>query len=207
MTAHRGSVLFIILIVLLALGGGTYVYTQNVAKHSPTQTYGKTECHENDTYFVIEGNRAGADVGTDHLVKYKVTKNQQFECTYTVGEGDFEIKNGSAEYFLALENDFLILDSGTGPSPRGLIVYDLTKRSKVFSDMYVRVDSTNPVSVHDNEIEYWAKTSEEVTADNCPELAMHEKDGLGSVIASHTRLNLLGMTKEELGERRCVAVQ
>ncbi len=169
-------------------------------------------CHESQRYFVIEENHTG-DVGSDHLIKYKNTPNQHFDCEYIVEKGetgpsewttsdDFEIKNEGAEYFLALEGDFLILDSGTGPQPRGLIIYDLKERTKIFSDRYSR-----PISVSNNTIDYWAETQEKVTKENCLELATYEAQGLGAAIEAHVILNLSTFNKHELGDKRCASRQ
>ena len=52
-------------------------------------------------------------------------------CEYVAKPDDLEIRNEWAEYFLGLQGDLLILDSGTGPDPRGLIIWDLKKQKKV----------------------------------------------------------------------------
>ncbi len=84
----------------------------------------KVVCHESDDYLVVE--RENEEAGNDFLVKYK-RPDSESECKYQVEEGDFEIKNEWAEYFMALHRDLLILDSGTGPDPRDFIIWDLGK--------------------------------------------------------------------------------
>ena len=175
--------------------------TSILVTKSSAASANEATCNESPKYFVVEENHTG-DVGTDHLIKYKTTESQHFECKYVVEKTDFEIKNEWADYFLALENNFLILDSGTGPATRGLIVYDLTKRANVFSDTYSR-----PIIVKDSTIDYWAETQEKATQANCPELATYEGGGLGAAIDTHVILNLSTLTKKELGEKRCDARQ
>lgn len=154
-------------------------------------------CVSNDKYFVIEKNLTDS-VGADHLVKYKTNANQNLSCEYIVGNGDFEIKNEWAEYTLALENNFLILDSGTGPDPRGLIIYNLSSRKKVYTDEYFQ-----PVLIQNNTINYWSPTSQKATNENCPKLNEYTSSGLGAGIDSHVVLDLLTLSKKELEEYRC----
>src|SRR5436190_7559815 len=47
----------------------------------------------------------------------------------------FTIKQRFA-YFVALVDQYLVLDSGTGPNNRGLDVYDLDENTKVFSAVH-----------------------------------------------------------------------
>lgn len=158
-------------------------------------------CVGNTKYFVIESDLTDS-VGSSHLVKYKGNENQNYECKYVVNNGDLEIKNEWAEYILALENNFLILDSGTGPSPRGLIVYDLITRKKVYTDLY-----SKPVNIQNGTIDYWAESTEKATKENCQKFQEYEKDGLGSAIDVHISIDLKTLVKKELGEKRCDARQ
>jgi hypothetical protein len=159
-------------------------------------------CIKNDKYFVISNNLADS-VGSDILVKYKSSPNQIISCEYVVGAGDFGIKNEWAEYLLALENNLLILDSGTSPDPRGLIIYDLSNRKKVYEDEYF----SQSVKIQNNTIDYWRPTDIKVTAKNCPNLSEFEKNGTGEGIDSHVILNLSDFSLRELGEYRCTGRQ
>lgn len=158
-------------------------------------------CVSNTKYFVIESNLTDS-VGANHLVKFKTSENQNFDCKYVVEKGDFEIKNEWAEYALALENNFLILDSGTGPDPRGLVVYDLNLRKKIYEDSY-----SQPINIQNNIVDYWTGTTKPVTEQNCPEFKQWEEGGSGSAIDAHVSLNLSTLVKKELGEYRCSARQ
>lgn len=157
-----------------------------------------SDCYDSPQYTIIENNHT-KEGGSVFLIKYKTKENQVIECKYTVESGDFEIKKNEFEYFLALENDFLILDGGTAINPRGFIVYDLVKRAKVFNDIYFR-----PAKVQDNTIEYWTETQEKVTQANCPDLAKYEATDLGAEIYAHVILDLSTLTKKNL-EHVCSA--
>ena len=77
-------------------------------------------CNDSADYFIITKEIPGW-VGSDILVKYKASAGQSFDCAYIAEDGDFEIKNEDAEYFLGVKGDHLLIDSGTSPSPRGLM--------------------------------------------------------------------------------------
>ena len=103
-----------------------------------------------------------------------------------------------ATYFVSLENNFLIIDHGTAPDPRGLIVYDLNLQKKVYSDRY-----SKPIEIKDDTITYWSPISQKVTVENCPESTGWYKNGLGAGIESHITLSLQDFSVKELGESRC----
>lgn len=161
----------------------------------------ESDCVSNDKYFVVENDLVD-NVGSNILVKYKSTKDQKYSCEYLPGDSDFQIKNEFAEYVLALENNFLILDSGTGPPPRGLIIYDLINRKKVFTDSY-----SNPIAVNNGTVTYWRPVNTKPDEINCPDLTEYTSRGLRAVIEAHVVLTLSTLNKTELGEYRCSATQ
>jgi hypothetical protein len=157
-------------------------------------------CVSNNKYFVISKNKTDS-VGTNILIKYKSSPNQNLSCDYLYSDGDFKIE-GDAEYIMALENNFLILDSGTGPDPRGLIVYDLNLRKKIYEGSY-----SKPVDVQNNTVNYWAETTKIATEQNCPELKTWQNGGLEAAIDARVSLNLITLIKKESGEYRCSSRQ
>lgn len=152
-------------------------------------------CHESPQYLIVE--RSTGEVGTDFLVKYKSPRAGAIACKYTVAAGDLEIKNESAEYFLALQGDLLILDSGTGPDPRGLVLWDLKKRQKAWSGTY-----SEPMEVKPDHLAYWMETGEANDA-NCPERKEWESHGLGAAIETRVRLNLSDFSVTKFADTRC----
>ena len=158
-------------------------------------------CHNSPQYFIITRALDGS-VGSDTLVKYKATADAQFPCRYVVAQGDFEIKNGSAEYFLAITNHFLIFDSGTAPDPRVMIVYDLSKRAKIYMDKY-----SKPTLTKDNLVSYWTPTDKKVTITSCPKMNEYISGGLGVGIDVYITLDMNTLIKKESGEYRCTPRQ
>lgn len=158
----------------------------------------KPRCHESLSYLVVE--RATGGVGTDLLVKAREIKDPP-SCDYTIGHSDFEIKNEDAEYFLALQGDRLILDSGTGPDRRGLIVWDLRSRKKVFSGTY-----SQPYEIGDGFVRYWMETAQG-NERNCQTFSANAALSLGSAIETKVELRLADLSIQKTSETRCAPRQ
>jgi hypothetical protein len=135
-------------------------------------------------------------------VKYKTSAGQTFPCAYDVAAGDFQTPSSSPDFFLAFAGNFLVIDSGTGPEPRGLVVYDLVTRGRVFVDSY-----SSLVSVATNTINYWSPMNATPTGANCPQFSEYQKDGLGMVIEEYITLKLPNFTKMGSGQYRCSPTQ
>ncbi|MFA7309750.1 MAG: hypothetical protein WC050_02490 [Candidatus Paceibacterota bacterium] len=193
-----------ILVLIVVLGiGAVYVLTKKEKTpiaEAPVTGLG-LECHDSSKYFVVQKSLADS-VGSNILVKYKASLDQELPCAYTVENGDFEIRNVVAEYFLTFTDNFLVLDSGTAPPPRGLVVYDLRSRARVFTDTYAR-----PVTVTGDTIEYLSKTNQKPTLQNCPNLDDYTTSGLGAVIMSKVSVDLNSLNKTRSGEIECMATQ
>ncbi len=187
-----GAVIIMLLMVTFLL------LSQN--EEAPAMLADGSVCSEHGSYLVIE-RTLGDSVGTDILVA-EVLEGSTRVCAYEVLPGDFEVKNEVAEYFLALEDNFLILDSGTAPEPRGLIVYDVTQEEKVFEDTY-----SSPVMVEDGTLRYWHTSTTEPTAAHCPQLTEWESYGLSAAMESLVELDLNTLEITELDELRCAARQ
>lgn len=158
----------------------------------------KPVCHHSPLYLVVERETGG--VGTDFIIKKKGNK-RHVSCDLTIDSLDFELKNERAEYFLAIQGDLLILDSGTGPDPRGLIIWNIESQKKVFSGSY-----SGPYTVENGLMKYWLET-EDATARNCPSLKKNAENGLGSVIETRVQLNLNDFTVKRSSKKRCAPRQ
>ena len=166
-----------------------------------------TTCYQNPKYFVI-AQQDTLSAGDNILIKYKTNADQNISCEYSVDKTDYELKNTCsygpvcylAQYVSNIEGNLLIVDEGTGPDNRNIIIYDLTKRAKVFSDTY----STGDLSyLQNNTIIYWVNTNEIANKQNCPEIDEYQKMGGKAVLESKISLNLSSLTKNGLGEYRC----
>jgi hypothetical protein len=153
-------------------------------------------CYESTKYFIVAREVQGR-TGTDFLVKYKINPKDKLSCNYNPANGDFEIKNEWAEYFSGLKNDLLILDSTTGPGPSGLIIWDLTKRKKVYEGYWTDSEDSG-----DNSLVYWMETGEATHA-NCPELEKWHSQGLEAARETKVILNLSNFQITKTNQTRC----
>ncbi len=156
-------------------------------------------CYQNSKYFIVS-KLLKTGPGSDILIKYK-DSNPNISCIYQVHSTDFEIKdNGESYYFLSLQDDFLILDSGTSASIRGITVFNLNNRQKILSDSYLLVEQ--PV-INNNSISYWTSTNKIATKDNCSNFEQYLKIGNPIVIRAQVIFDLKNLTKQETGNYRC----
>lgn len=159
----------------------------------------RPECHDEGRFRVIA--KPTESVGTDFLVKQLGRGRSIPPCKYLVREGDFEIRNENAEYFLGMAGSFLVLDSGTAPEPRGLVIWDLQKRQKVFTGSY-----SKPVSIDESGITFWQPGGEATDA-NCPQAAGWRAQGLGAALETEVRLGFADMKPVAGAATRCAARQ
>jgi len=193
----------ILVLAILIVVVGVYFITKRVEAptvEEPLTTSG-LECYNSAKYFAIQKSLVDS-VGSDILIRYKISPSGNFPCAYTMTSEDFEIKNVQAEYFLTFTDNFLVLDKGTAPEPRGLVVYDLNSRKIVFTDSYAK-----PVVVVGDSITYFSKTDIKPTIQNCPDLNAYTSNGLGAVIMSKVTVNLLSLNKVDTGVTECIATQ
>ena len=173
----------------------------NLAVTASASADGSVRCYQNEAYFVAEKY---SEEQQHILIKNKTANDPNYACSYLVEAADFEIKD-AATFYLNLVNNFLLVDKGTAPGTRGLDIYDLSSRAKVYSGYYGSGET--PIEVVDNSIMFWEPTSIKATSDNCPDLAENEKNYFTSVIEEYTKFDLLSLERTSLNEFRCAARQ
>lgn len=173
----------------------------NCKTSAPVSAVASGNCHESDQYFIVTQNRDG-EVGQDILIKKKSSPSDTPQCVYQKGAGDIELTDNGPTYALALIGQYLLLDSGTAPFPRGLAVYDISKQAQVYTDRY-----SGPTKAGEHSYTYWQPIDTEPTAANCPNLAEWQANGLGAGMERHVTLDLATLQVKDLGETRCSARQ
>jgi hypothetical protein len=107
-------------------------------------------------------------------------------------------------WFLAMKEHDLLIDEGTGPGPRGLVIYDLAKSDTVLSTDYC---DDLPVYIdHTSRLIFWNATWTATRA-TCPDYDKIEKEGLEPIMVEKCSFDLLGSSLKRLHEVRCVATQ
>ena len=186
-------------------GGNVVMYGPNSRKRCVTD-FEKTPkvytegCLENSKYLVTYNDASDPNELTT-LVKYK-NGNQNPVCEHKADEGDLEIKNEHAEGFFGLAGNFIIFDSGCCPHPRGLIIYDIEKKERVFRDRYME-----PIEINEDNVLYWSPMDTMATRANCHEYDEYTNEGFGAIIARYVRLNLSDLSLTDLDQKRCSITQ
>lgn len=183
------------IVVLIGIGLGAWFYMQETPlQEEVALPESDTECYTFPGYTLITRARAAA-VGEDILIKHT---DEDIPCVYEKVSGDIELASAEAMYALLIIGDKLLLDEGTAPPPRGLSVYDLAKGEVVYTDRY-----NTPTEEGSGTFTYWQPIDTKPTAENCPDLAMLEQNGLGAGIERRVILTLETLEVVDLKEVRC----
>ena len=162
------------------------------------------ECRESDAYLAIEKSKAFSDrpgANVSILLKKKAG-DAPMPCLFDIADGDIEISEDGPTYLLDMVGSYLILDHGTAPPPRGLSVYDIAAKHVIYEDHYNR-----PIAKGEGTFTYWQPIDTPATAENCPEMATWQVQGLGAGIEREVTLTLSDLTLAPSGAQRCTARQ
>ena len=156
------------------------------------------QCYSNDRYHVVM--RPYPDDAGNQFAVTKLNGAAPAACTFDDAKANLVIgKAGDPLWYAELSGDSLILSRSTGPQG-DLVVYDLTTGKPILD---VPADE---YELKGSKLSFWERTAE-ATADNCPDFAENQANGLGSVTAVRKTFDLGTKTVAETGESKCVAVQ
>lgn len=94
----------------------------------------ESTCYLSPRHIVVERRRA-QEVGSDFYIRSR----ERRRCDADSLSGDWVLRDEWAASFSAIRGDALILDSGTGPDIRYLILIDVAKRKRLAEVPYVEV--------------------------------------------------------------------
>lgn len=198
----RNIFLFLILVALLCIAWLIYAF-YHVNPSTPPTTEANANCYESAQYLVIDKNPGLP--GLDLAIRHKSDPNEIISCEAEASlsaQGATILQNDLPEDVIGLSEQFLIIDSGTAPPPRGLIVYNLDTQTSTFMDTY-----SPPVTIATGTITYWEKTKTAPTPSNCSNLSQFQTEGLDAVIEEQISLDLATLKKTDLGQMQCVPTQ
>lgn len=152
------------------------------------------KCFRYARYMVATGR-----MGYDIYVKNIERKDSYVPCKQVIKDYDFVLKN---EFFWGIWDKLLFIDSGTGPDPRILLIYDLEKKERVFTGDY-----SSPIILKDDGKLYFWQGSDVATKDNCPDYEEWERGGLGAAIETRVFLDLERFVIRKTTETRCAPRQ
>lgn len=148
---------------------------------------------------------SNTEVGEEIRI-YKTKGNKGNNCSENMHTPYFTFEKNNenwAFYFFGIADNFLFIDSGTGPDYRTIYVYDLTKKVKIFEDGYFR-----PISFNDNNLifnqEYEPKDSDKPI---CPDAKKWEDWGLTVAYERKVIIDLETNNKKITNDSKCAARQ
>lgn len=92
-------------------------------------------CFASDRFVVVESQRPG-EVGSDFFIRSK----EGNRCESDSLAGDVVLRDEWAAYFSSMRDNVLILDSGTGPDIRYLILIDMHTGDRIAELPYVETE-------------------------------------------------------------------
>lgn len=121
------------------------------------------------------------------------------------GRADFVIPMPEAGYFKGVCRNKLLVDEGTGPDGRRLVVFDLDKKVQFFSTPYCG----EPQIIQSERVYYLLPVEEKDVEriPDCPEKEQWIKDGLTVGYGQRCILNLIVRSNTRKSEWACVAMQ
>lgn len=204
-----------ILFALFYLGKGIINKQNKIVVKSDNKEYGGettsdgNTCYDLKDYFIVTRDEIN-DPGENILVKYNKNNTKEFNCEYTVEEGDFELKKtrtensntiNFAQYYSNIKDNFLIVDEGTGSS-RTVRIFDIEKHKEVFNDSY-----HGELNLEGNILTYWRVTKDIPNKENCSKVDEYKKNGVGAQIETKVSLNLIDLTKTQFKEFKCLQAE
>lgn len=185
---------------LIAIAALTTAFAADIAPAGA-----KPVCTQNDRYLIVEKPYKDS-VGNSYIVREK-DGDAKPACAFRAQKGDFVIGNPNSEdgdpfFLLKLKDQYLFIDSGTGPD-RELVIYNLASRGRIYANGY----SDEDISFGDSRATFWAASDEKPTKKTCPKLHAIEKDGFTAGIEVEAAFDYASGQVSTGPGRRCVAYQ
>lgn len=138
--------------------------------------------------------------GEQILVKNSPNAN----CEWSI-ESNWLIDSGQASYFSGKYKNWLLIDRGTGPDNRDILVYDIVTHQNAYSNVYGK-----PSYIESDVLYYWKNVDMLATADNCNKFSDAQKLGLSAQLQHLVGVNLesaILRSKAIKNENRCQLMQ
>jgi len=114
---------------------GTAIHVE-AAPQSQNSSGEKPACHTNDRFVVIT-RTADMVAGEEIIVRQQSVSEEKNQCNYPLKPSDFRAaKFGEAKYFVAMRQNLLILDQGTGPSLRNISIINMSNGHEIWKALY-----------------------------------------------------------------------
>lgn len=159
-------------------------------------------CVSNDRFIVV--SRSADAPGDDILARPAPPRSTPAACAFEEMPEAFRVaRAGEAKYVLALEGNFLILDQGTGPSIRNLLLIDLAARRELWRSRHVP-EPAPTLSGHSLVFHKYLRMARRKDCRNARRIVLQ---GLTPLYVVKGELSLPARIFTTTGQPRCIAGQ
>ncbi len=147
--------------------------------------------------YTISVQRSGQ--AGDIITVRKRSKGNEVNCDAKSKELIMTIDGtDSTETFAGVYNHLIFTDSGTGPDGRGVAIYDLRKRKRVYSATY----ATDELRIENNALIFY-KELDLKNKRQCPDADKLKSEGWDYGFEQKIRIDLKSLREETIGEITC----
>jgi len=163
----------------------------------------QSECYVFSRYVILTKETEDG-VGEDiHIWLREPSSDPKRSCAGKSVNAYFTIKNDDSNFFFGLFGQYLFVDIGTGPEPRGLSVFDLSKKKKIYEASY-----NTPIKIGaDGALDFWKPLEKDLPKKDCPQAKKWERQGLGYGFERRVIVDLKSLKERAVGLPRCTPRQ
>lgn len=197
--APRSAALMVTLFMVAQFLAPASAETASVPSALPAS---RTTCVSNDRFIVV--SRSADAPGDDVLARPAPPRSTPAACAFEETPEAYHVARvGEAKYVLALEGNFLILDQGTGPSIRRLLLVDLAARRELWRSRHVP-EPAPTLSGHSLVFQKYLRVARRKDCRNVRRIVLQ---GLTPLYVVKGELSLPSRVFTTTGQPRCIAGQ
>jgi len=148
--------------------------------------------------YIIKTDHIDADGDNISVFRRSPSTNAKSACSVK-GTPYLRVPDEDNNSFYGMYEKYLFVDSGTSVDSRGLDIYDLTSRKKIFSDGYMN----DAKLVGDRFLIFDAPTDKKGPIKACPQAAKWKREGGGVGWLQSQQLDLQTFKKTTIGAVHC----
>lgn len=162
----------------------------------------KPACYDNERYHVIAQDLEDSTGQRIAMLK-RAPGDPPPACTVAQAKSLPALAVPEDSYAIGLKQHFLLIDQGTGPDGRQLVLWNLQQGHVVWHSAYadlLRDGSPDTLT-------FWRPEDRAPDEAHCPKLRQWRKESLGAAMEQQVQLRLADLKVTTLGRWRCEARQ
>ncbi len=164
-------------------------------------------CYSWGTHLAVETADPELDTATLRFLPRDTGASLEKDCSQAPGREIMTSDKDDSCYFLGGAGDAAIVDCGTGPDPRRLMVLDLKREAVLLDAGYFNEEADGMILRQDRRLEWTAEVPEPSPRPHCPEAAQWKEYGLSICYKQLHTLDLGSGAITAQGAAVCSAAQ